>query len=374
MTTTDGGAATQAVQYLAVADLAFDPENPRLPTTVDGHDEAQVFAWMLVDESLTELIGSIGAQGYFPGEPVLVAPNSESGPSYVVVEGNRRLAAVKLLADPGRAPVRQQTVERLAQEAAFRPEHLPALVFERRDDILDYLGYRHITGVKEWDPLAKARYLEQLLRRAEARGDTLTDQQMARRIGSRADYVRLLREGLEVYDHVVDRDFYGIDGVTEDAINFSVLTTALSYENIAGFVGADEDAETGERPEALQDENLRDTVEWMFRRGEDGKTVLGESRNLGQLAAVVKSAEARAALRQGVPLADAVLLTDEPLQSFRKAVRQAAGKLKLARTMTHRIGTVEDADLTALSELASLARELAGVIKNKLEEDRDPTL
>jgi len=343
VTTTDGGAATQAVQHLAVSDLAFDPENPRLPATVDGRDEAQVFAWMLVDESLTELIGSIGAQGYFPGEPVLVAPNAESGLPWVVVEGNRRLAAVKLLANPDRAPVRQQTVERLAQEAAFRPDHLPALAFERRDDILDYLGYRHITGVKEWDPLAKARYLEQLLRRAQARGATLTDQQMARRIGSRADYVRLLREGLGVYDHVVERDFYGIEGVTEDAINFSVLTTALSYENIAGFVGADEDAETGEWPEELHDENLRDVVDWMFRRGADGKTVLGESRNLGQLAAVVKSSE-------------------------------AAGKLKLARTMTHRIGKVEDADLTALTELTSLARELAGVIRNKLEEDRDPTL
>jgi hypothetical protein len=374
VSTTGGNGTQQVVQHLAVSDLAFDPDNPRLPTTVDGRDEEQVFAWMLVDESLAELIGSIGAQGYFPGEPVLVAPNPETGPRFVVVEGNRRLAAVKLLAEPGRAPVRQQTVERLVEEADFRPTALPVIVFDSRDDILDYLGYRHVTGVKEWEPLAKARYLEQLLRRAQARGETLSDQQLARRIGSRADYVRLLRKGLEVYDHVAEHDFYGIEGVDEDAISFSVLTTALSYENIAGFVGTDDDPETGEEPDELRDDNLRDVVEWMFRKQGDGKTVLGESRNLGQLAAVVKSPEARVALKQGLALADAVLLTDEPLQSFRKAVRQAGDKLKLARTMTHRIGKVEEADLTMLTELFNLARELAGVIRNKLDDDREPTL
>src|SRR5258707_273166 len=99
---------------------------------------------MLVDESLVELIGSIGEQGYFPGEPVLVGPvgADRPGPPSLVVEGNRRLAAVKLLANPGLAPVRQQTVERLASEAHSRPLVLPALVFDSRDEILDYLGYR----------------------------------------------------------------------------------------------------------------------------------------------------------------------------------------------------------------------------------------
>ncbi len=37
---------------------------------------------------------SIGQQGYFPGEPLLAV---KSNGNYIVVEGNRRLAAVKLL-------------------------------------------------------------------------------------------------------------------------------------------------------------------------------------------------------------------------------------------------------------------------------------
>lgn len=322
---------------------------------------------MLNDESLIELIGSIGAQGYFPGEPLLVTATEDRNEQFVVVEGNRRLAAVKLLLDPSLAPVRQQTVEKLSQESGFKPEALPVIAFDTRDEILDYLGYRHVTGVKEWDPLAKARYLKQLVERSESCGESLTNQQLARRIGSRADYVGRLLEGLTVYEHIADKDFYSLEGVNEDSISFAVLTTALSYENIAGFVGTGEDPETGEEPGELKDENLRDVIDWMFRQSENGRTTLGESRNLGQLAEVVRYPEARTALNDGSPLADALLLTDEPLLSFRKAIQQATDKTKIARSMTHRIVTPGEQDLKILSDLVSMVRDLISIIKGKLE-------
>lgn len=360
----------RSVDVLSLDDLRFDPDNPRLPASVDGHDEVEVLAWMLVDEGLIELIGSIGEQGYFPGEPVLVAPPKPGAatPPYIVVEGNRRLAAVKLLSRPDLAPVRRQTVDKLSGEAKWRPDELPAILFGSRDEILDYLGYRHVTGVKEWDPLAKARYLEQLVKRAADRGEALTSPQLARRIGSRSDYVDRLLEGLEIYDHVAEKDFYGLEGVNEDSISFSVLTTALSYERLASFVGAGQDPETGERRKKLDDGNLKDTIDWMFRRRDDGTTVLGESRHLGELAAVVEFPDARNALREGTALSDAALLTDEPLQSFRRAVRQATDKLRLAQTMTHRVTQPTEGDHKNIDDLASIARDLARLIRSKIDE------
>ena len=365
----------QVVEIYGLADLQFDPENPRLPVTVDGHNEQQVLQWMLGDDSLTELIGSIGEQDYFPGEPVLVAPPDAGGhgPPFLVVEGNRRLAAVKLLADPQLAPIRSRAVESLVADARSRPTALPAIVFGSRDEILDYLGYRHVTGVKEWGPLAKARYLEQLVRRAKGLGDPLTYQRLARRIGSRPDYVQRLLGGLNVYDHAAENGFYRLEGVNEDAISFSVLTTALSYQKIAAFVGTDEVTEIGGKFAHLSDESLRDLLDWMFRKRGDGATVLGESRNLGELAAVVSVPVAVKALRDGLSLGDALLLTNEPLEAFRRAVRQAADKLNLARTMTHRIASPTDADLSALTDLTNIARELAIVVSSKIE-NIDPTV
>src|SRR5262245_50841650 len=100
--------------------IHFDPDNPRLPSTVNGHDEAAVLKWMLEDATLLDLVAAIASEGYFPGEPILVAPRPE-GPSakesledprqeLVVVEGNRRLAAVRLLRRPQIAPTRKRAI------------------------------------------------------------------------------------------------------------------------------------------------------------------------------------------------------------------------------------------------------------------------
>ena len=45
--------------------LLYDPLNPRLPTSVNGHNEKEVIAWMLNNENLVELMLSIAEKGYF---------------------------------------------------------------------------------------------------------------------------------------------------------------------------------------------------------------------------------------------------------------------------------------------------------------------
>ena len=54
---------------LPVEELHFDPDNPRLPASVDGSDEQAVLDWMLQDAGLVELMGSIAVNGYFTAEP-----------------------------------------------------------------------------------------------------------------------------------------------------------------------------------------------------------------------------------------------------------------------------------------------------------------
>lgn len=359
---------TDVVMTIPVGDLLFDPDNPRLPNGVDGRDEEAVLEWMLRDASLVELMGSIGEQGYFAGEPVLVTPSGRSG-KFLVVEGNRRLGATLLLSHPARAPVRKSSVEEMAEQADNHPDALPAIVFDSRDDILDYLGYRHVTGVKQWTPLAKARYLQQLRRRAERAGEDGTDRQLARLIGSRADYVKKLLGGLDVYDHIVARDFYDLKGVDEESISFSVLTTALSYERIAEWVGA---RDTGRRAEPrLDDENLKLFVDWTFRERPNGRTLVGESRNLKKLAAVVGSPRGVRALKEGRTLDEAEMFTDEPLNSFRTVVEEADGKVRLAREITSRVQNFEEFDVQRLVELARTTRDLHRVVRDRRYDEED---
>jgi|SRR5829696_9857245 len=145
----DGSKAetTPELRLYEVSQLHVDPENPRLPDNVDGHDEAAVMACMLADATILELIYSIAVLGYFSGEPLLIAPDASD--RLIVVEGNRRLAALRLLQDPSSAPSRKRAVEDAAKLAKAVPTRVPCVRFENRNDILDYLGYRHITGIIE---------------------------------------------------------------------------------------------------------------------------------------------------------------------------------------------------------------------------------
>ena len=65
---------------------------------------------------------------------------------------------------------------------SYKPTQLPVLKFKERNEILDYLGYRHITGIKQWSSLAKAKYLKEL----RERKPDMSFKELAKSIGSRA--------------------------------------------------------------------------------------------------------------------------------------------------------------------------------------------
>src|SRR5690349_1300494 len=89
------------VEYVEPDKLRFDSHNPRLVEFLEenkkpSQDELLQVLWdeMAVDE----LVMSIAKSGYMPYEPLLVA---KEGGELVVIEGNRRLAAVLLLLNSG---------------------------------------------------------------------------------------------------------------------------------------------------------------------------------------------------------------------------------------------------------------------------------
>lgn len=358
-------ANNKSIQYEAVDNLLFDPENPRFPSTLNTEDELEVMDWMLKDATIVELMGSIGEKGYFPGEPLLVTP-AKKARKYYVVEGNRRLCAVKLLLKPSIAPTKKKSVQLASEEAKHRPTELPVLVYDDRNEILDYLGYRHITGIKEWDALAKARYLEQLLERD--RKGKLSDRfkRLAKGIGSKPNYVARLLTGLHVFNEIAESDFFNIEELDEDSVDFSVLVTALSYKDLTGFLGlksSDDPTLPG-----LNKKRLRELTEWLFERIDGKRTRLGESRELKKLNAVVKSPKALAAFRRGSSLPDAVLLTGEPTSVFRTAVNSSKTQLQTARDYSHLVEGLTPADSDVLIEIQGLARDLKTVVDSKIDD------
>lgn len=147
---------------IAVESLLVDPLNPR-HDEVEGQREAIL---ALLDKNgapqLLRLAADIAAFGPSPIELALVVPQSED--LYVVVEGNRRLAAVKLLKNPTLlhdAKLRRD-FQRLA-EGALPLTNLACMVAESREEARRWIELRHNgaqqgVGIVGWSPEMQVRF------------------------------------------------------------------------------------------------------------------------------------------------------------------------------------------------------------------------
>lgn len=354
----------QGRQPIAVSDLKFDPHNPRLPDGLGHQDEVAILQWMLRNGDLVELMSSIGATGYSDAEPLLAVKDESDG--YIVVEGNRRLAALKLLLDPSLATVKKRAVQESFDQAQYHPERVPVLVYGSRNDILAYLGYRHITGVKSWGPLQKARYLQQLFASYSGSGLSSADalQQIARVAATKPYYAKKVLSTLAVYDEAIETAFWGIDSLAPSDIEFSVLSTALGYESVNEYVGLECTDEF--RLSRIDSTNIKELFSWLFVKDAGGKARVPESRSLSTLAKVIATPSALEAFKAGRTLDDAAQYTDEVETNFRNIILWVLDRLHEADDLSLRVGKVTNEDIEIMRDIYKISQRVGATLKEKL--------
>ncbi|MDP2784663.1 MAG: ParB N-terminal domain-containing protein [Sulfurimicrobium sp.] len=353
------------VVRIATSSLNFDPENPRFYRLNNAHSVPDVIEEMLDDEGAQDLMRSIGQKGYFEGEPLLV---TEENGEYVVVEGNRRLAAVKLLNQQILPPARRgASVAQIRAEAIEdAPTELPCILYSSRREIMRYLGYRHITGIREWDALSKAKYLADI--RREFYPELSQPEQMkslARDIGSRSDYVAQLLTALSLYIHADEANFFGLPIQAKD-VEFSYLTTALSYSKITDWLGLE--GRTDIDMPGLDTGNLKRAFAWMFSKNAQGRTIIGESRNLDQLAEVVSSPESVQMLEETGKLSEAYLYSEGPQVALEKALELASERVRFAWNMLPKTKPLTTKHLELAETLSEDSRSIRSYLREKLED------
>jgi hypothetical protein len=150
--------------YAPLESLRFDPENPRLPPEV-GRDQGSMYRFLVDEIGVEDLLASIAAVGFIDGDP-MIGRESEEG-TYIVLEGNRRLAAIKLLAQtPVPTPAANGEIHEQVRPAPPAPQDFAAFIQQvpleinwPAQGLAAYLGYKHVTAAREWSPDAKARYV-----------------------------------------------------------------------------------------------------------------------------------------------------------------------------------------------------------------------
>lgn len=162
-------AGTTNQRTIELSNLEFDHQNPRLPEWVE-RDEQKIFEHILEYYALDELIDSFLDNGYFEAERLIVIESEFTPGNYIVVEGNRRLAALKYLKEQFDAT--PDSVQVIPKDLSDELSHIPCLIVQSREEINTYLAYRHIGGMKTWGAEAKARFVLRMTKELIAKGDS----------------------------------------------------------------------------------------------------------------------------------------------------------------------------------------------------------
>ncbi|SHE83382.1 hypothetical protein SAMN05444278_106109 [Psychroflexus salarius] len=351
--------------------IKLDPENPRLPGSFrrGRKEEKDLINWMLLEAATVELMYAIGQNGYFIGEQLLVVEDKENPENYIVIEGNRRLTAVKLLNEPELANVKKSAISEVIENTEERPQDIPCLVFEDKSEILKYLGFRHITGIKSWKLLQKASYLYDVYHNEFDDKNFITKcRNIAKNIGSSSNYVRRLITAFNIFKKVEDEGFYSISGLDDTKFHLNYLVDALNKKNIKEHIGVNINSNTPLKD--LNQKNLKELIFWWFEKTEGLPRVIGDSDGLKKLDLILGSEKALEAFRDGKSIDDSVELTKDIDSIFRTEIIKSLERLESADNLTHK---VEDfysnlyEDLKMIRKLALKIKEY----KDQIEDSKD---
>lgn len=148
--------------------LLLDLENYRIPTRRD--DEAGALKYLFASEDVLGAARLILRDGYFDNEvPIVIADTPQAdGPPYIVMEGNRRVSALKALHDPTLVPGHENEVrallKRYAVEADNLPERIRVIVAPDRVTAAPHVARLH-TGIskKRWSRDQQATFYYSLV-------------------------------------------------------------------------------------------------------------------------------------------------------------------------------------------------------------------
>ncbi len=321
--------------------LKLDQENPRLVGTSARTTEESIVAQLYRGEELGELLQSIAANGYLDIEPLIVwlAPADQK---FTVLEGNRRLAAIRLFREPalvdaiaknerikiGVPEIRKAVEASLAEVSVYRVPD--------RDAARSFIGFKHINGAAKWESYAKAKFAA-----GWYNSGNVSLEEISEKIGDRHDTIKRMVAAIYVLDQAEREGVFSLTDRKITKFNFSHLYTALSRSTYMAYLGL-ETAWSRYDPQpdpvtADKLDRLREVLVWIYGSKEDDKEPVVQSQNpdIKNLGETLASAEGLHILRAGGTLAEAHSSTrpaDETLSASliraRSVLREAANSLR----------------------------------------------
>lgn len=339
---------------LKLTELLLDPNNPRFSELRE--DYATVAESRYADEkvqqiantkmrnalfNVAELRDTIKTIGFLPMDRIVVRewdnPNGDS--RYVVIEGNRRVTALKWLLQ-----LHEEGKENLDDEFLKSLEQIESLILDRAaaPDSAQLIlpGLRHVSGVKEWGPYQKAKAVYHLRQTGLSPQDSAQSLGLSTRAANQSYRCFLALENMasdEEYEERVTPDMYSY---FEELFKRPVVRDWLEWDDAA--------------EKFKNTTNLSDFYSWIVKPedGEDSQK-LPEAKSVRELALFINDDAAMSVFRSdsgNLTRALAKFEVDHPEDWFPRITEARAALRALTPDI---LRSLDNESIKAINELQS---------------------
>lgn len=339
---------------LTLADLLLDPNNPRfselgeelnpVPEGRFADEKVQLNTFEKMKNAIfdvAELRDTIKTIGFLPMDRIVVRKwkghGADGKPRYVVIEGNRRVTALKWLVDLH--DIGKETFDETQMGNFTELECLllnDALAPSSASLILP--GLRHVSGIKEWGAYQKAKAVHAL------RKSGMSSQEAAQSLGLSTKAANsAYRCFLALEQMKSDEEF----GEYAEPRMYSYFEEVFKRANLKTWLQWNDDQE-----QFCADEQVHEFYSWMVPQGEDSKEAkLPESKSVRELSQILSDENALNILRTPdgtLSRALARFEVDHPEDWYPKVVAATAAIKSLTPDMLREL---DPATLKSLDEL-----------------------
>lgn len=352
-------------QQLQLNDLLLDPNNPRFSEL--GEELTQIpearFAEARVQEKakermrskrfdVLELRDTIKALGFLPMDRIVVrrwkGASDDGAVKYVVVEGNRRVTALKWLIE-----LNDEAKETFSDKQLGNFTQLESLVID--DDALSdsvaliLPGLRHVSGVKEWGAYQKAKAVHALRKSGMTPQETAQSLGLSTRSANNSFRCYLALEQMKADEEFGERAQDSMYSYFEEVLKRPVVRDWLEWSDDGeGFSNS---------------ARLNEFYSWIVPSDEDGsQPKITMAIQIRDLQKVIVDENALAILRspEGSLQKALVRYEVEHPEDWQPRISAATSALKSLTT-----DAIRKMDVAAVDELKQLAERISQVLKDR---------
>jgi len=354
-------------ELLPIDKLHLDPNNPRfwseqtkdLPLVPDTKVADEVHQTRSLESisrhGIDELKKSILRNGFLPLDRIVVRELDGCPGEYVVIEGNRRLAALKTL--------RKEIDEGLVSEEGIEPESdylkdlfartnkIAVLVYlgdEKRDIAWILQGIRHIGGIKEWEPAQQGKLVADQIDQ-----DGLSLTQAGQMFGLSAQAVGRRYRTYKALEQMRNDPEYSSKAANK---YYSLFEEAIRQKTVKTWLGWNNSSNRFEN-----EDNLHQFYDWIIpdEENDERRRRIHDPRHIKYLGAIIDSEKTS-------------LLTDIDnheieIETAHQRVRDAGKKFDWKSALETAESLVDEIPASALADNPQAILKLLERLKNRVE-------